>query len=96
MSNAMNGTSKRGRATKSRCALGGGWPGLVFWLGGGIFRALGYFALMLGGICIARKDGLGVLIFELVVGHMLICAAEVINEMNDKRKGDSLANTEAR
>jgi len=67
-------------------------PGLIFWLGGGIFRTLGYFALVLGGICIARKDSLGVLIFELLVGHVLICAAEVIDQMNEERKRDSSAN----
>ncbi len=69
-----------------------GWPGLIFWLGEGVFRTLGYFALVLGGICIARKDGLGVLLFELVLGHVLICAADVIGKMNDERKRDSSAN----
>lgn len=70
-----------------------GWPGLVFWLGPGVFRGLGYLALLLAGICMAKKDPFWIFAFELLVGHLLICAAEVIGQINDERKRDSSANT---
>lgn len=71
-----------------------GWPGLIFWLGEGVFRVLGYFAFVLAGICAARKDSFGVFLFELLLGHVLICAAQVVDKMNDERERDSSANAE--
>lgn len=73
-------------------ALALGWPGLIFWLGEGVLRVLGYFAFVLAGICAARKDGFGVFLFELLMGHVLICGAEVVDKMNEERKRDSSAN----
>lgn len=55
--------------------------GLIFYTGG-IVRTLGYFALILSGVGIGRNDSLAMVVFEMVVGHVLICAAEVIEEMN--------------
>lgn len=76
----------------SALALALGWPGLIFWLGEGVLRVLGYFAFVLAGICAARKDGFGVFLFELLMGHVLICGAEVVDKMNEERKRDSSAN----
>ena len=60
------------------------WPGLIFWLGAGFFRTVGYFALMLSGVCIARRDGLGIFLFELLVAHLLICTSETIDQIKTK------------
>ena len=79
-------------ASGERCSVASGWPGLIFWLGPGIFRGLGYFALLLAGICMAKKDPFWIFAFELLVGHLLICAAEVIGQMNAERERAS-ANT---
>ena len=90
MSTPQTEENKDGAA--SGLALAPGWPGLIFWLGEGVFRVLGYFAFVLAGICAARKDGFGVFLFELLLGHVLICAAQVIDKMNDERERDSSAN----
>jgi len=78
--------------TVAPLSVAAGWPGLIFWLGGGVFRAGGYFAFVLAGICAARKDGAGVFVCEFLLGHGLICAAQAIDKMNDERKRDSSAN----
>jgi hypothetical protein len=45
----------------------------------GVCRTLGYVSFVLAGICIANGDSLGVLIAEVLIGHLLICAAEVLS-----------------
>lgn len=79
-------------STQSASAVGGGWPGFVFVLGPGIFRGLGYFAVLLAGVCMAQRDPFWIFLLELLIGHFLICAAEVVGQMNDERKRESSAN----
>lgn len=45
------------------------------WLCRAALRGLGYYALVLAGVGVARIDSLGVVCAEVVIGHLLICAA---------------------
>ncbi len=55
----------------------------------GICRSLGYSSLMLAGVCIVCRDSVWVLIAEVIIGHALICGAEVLSPYvpNDKVQG---------
>ncbi len=58
------------------------WPGLFMWLGEGVFRTLGYLMLFCSGVFFTQQNSLMAMLGSILIGHVSICAAEVIDEMS--------------
>lgn len=79
--------------TEARCAVATGWPGLIFWLGEGFFRTLGYLVFVLAGYALAKHESFIAVIGAFALGHFSVCTAEVIDQMaREEKDNESSAN----